>query len=124
MKIRLEEDQNRMKIREAKEKSYIQINQAKSMVAHANKEMNKEQRSQRRQHSIKIQHFKNEVELELKRNAQRSINHRLHARDSKVLNKITSYQSNREMYSDRIKEQIEKANEIDTMTRELEQMEI
>ena len=48
MRIRLVEDQNRMRIREMKEKNYIQINQAKSMVAHANREVQKEQKERRR----------------------------------------------------------------------------
>ena len=48
MKLRLEEDKNRMKIREMKEKSYIQINQAKSMVAAVNRDMQKDQKNKRR----------------------------------------------------------------------------
>ena len=67
MKLRLEEDKNRMKIREMKEKSYIQINQAKSMVAAVNRDMQKDQKNKRRQHSMMINQFKTENELELKR---------------------------------------------------------
>ena len=42
MKMKLAEDQNMMKIREMKVKTDYSINQAKSMVAHANREVNKE----------------------------------------------------------------------------------
>ena len=36
------------------------------------------------------------------------------------MNKLHNYQGNRDYYSERIKDQIDKANTLDTKTRELE----
>lgn len=124
MKQRLEEDKNRMKIREAKERSYIQINQAKSMVAQVNRDMQNEQKNKRRQHSLLIENFKSEVNLELKRNAVLANQRRQQSKDFQTIRKMNDYQGNRDYYSERIREQIDRANNIDNETRQLEQLEI
>ena len=104
MKLRLEEDKNRMKIREMKEKSYIQINQAKSMVAAVNRDMQKDQKNKRRQHSMMINHFKTENELELKRTVALSNQFKQQNKDHQVYSKLNTYQGNREFYSERIRD--------------------
>lgn len=103
-----------MKIREMKEKSYISINQAKSFVAQVNRDMQKDQKNRRKLNSSIIQNFKSDIEFEMKRNVANHNSRKQHMKDSMVMNKLHNYQGNRDFYSERIKDQIDKANIIDT----------